>query len=274
MAAILRILSSEQFSAFATVAGLIGDAAVLVLTIYTLHITAFAKKLVFVSPSFSASAFHGNKIGLTLMNKALHALPIQSIFVMKRINKKWYHLSVVDLKEPVAIDSWNVKKFESEPFTKIENVSDDETFDWHEIIQNAVLGVHVGSHILWVKPYKKAPLAAGKRAFKKRNYQVVTKWTTHVDGVVISDTVDLIIRILMLDINGNKSIKTILGKTGFDGGKEVLLSDPIEGNNAIGIQGDQTPERIRQTLIDTFGIDANNISVEKIGGMFVETADS
>lgn len=72
---------SDEFSALATFVSLLGDVAILILTVYTFHLTAVSRKLELVSPSFSSSTFFGEVIGLSIMNKSLHAIPVQSVFI-------------------------------------------------------------------------------------------------------------------------------------------------------------------------------------------------
>lgn len=39
---------------------------------------------------------------------------------------------------------------------------------------DAVIGVEAGNDLIWVKPYKKAPLRDAKRKYEKHDYQMLT----------------------------------------------------------------------------------------------------
>lgn len=263
MAMITQFVLSDNFSAFSTVFGLLGDAAVLILTVYTLHITAFSRRLNLVSPSFQGSAFYGETIALTLMNKSLHALPVQAVFVMKKHRGKFYYINLSDYSNPVSIDSWSVKKIESEPFTKIENWEEDTIPNYHEIIKDAVIGIQSGNSVIWVKPYRKAPLREAKRAYKKQNYCHLTVYRKVVDGKVISDSVDCVVYVRMKDINGQVCLKKVYGKTGCNGGNDLALSEALCGYNAISGAGNSA-ESIKKTICEALEIDERDITVQII----------
>ena len=259
----MQFLTSDCFNTFATVFGLLGDAAVLILTIYTLHITAFSRKLELISPSYHGSTFYGEKIGLTLMNKSLHAIPIQSIFVLKRFNDEFYYIKLADYSDPVSIDSWSIKKIETEPFTQIDNWVGDTIPDYHEITKDAIIGIRSGNKLIWVKPYTKTPLRKAKHIYKRHDYHPLTVHRKTVDETVLSRAVDCVIHIRMKDVNGQICLHKMFGITGFDDGKSLLLSETLCGYNAIGGAGN-TSDSIRRAIHDALAIDEENIIVQMI----------
>lgn len=259
-----NIFESPYFSGIATVVGLLGDAAVLYLTIYTLHITAFARKLELISPSIKTTTFYGNSMAITVMNKSLHAIPVQSVFVMKRHNKKFYYFSFVDYPDPIIIDSWSVKRIETEPFTEIDSW-DDNPKSYIEIVDETVFAVKAGKKILWVKPYKKAPLRAAKKAYKKHKYELLTVAHNRVGDTVVSQNVDCIVSVLDQDVNGQNEEKTILGITGTEEGGTLLLSHMLGGYNSFRGVG-ETPDQIRESIISATGIERDRITVAKVKG--------
>lgn len=267
LTALMNFLTSESFGIFATLFGLLGDAAVLVLTLYTLHITAFSKKLELVSPSFGFSMFEGERMSLTFMNKSLHAIPIQKVFILKKGDDgEFQYLSFAEYENPIVVESWSMKRANMEPFTKIcnWNVSGDEKLDPHDFIQNAVIGVKAGKDLIWVKPYKKAPLREAKRKYKKHDYQMLTVERKNIDGKNCSEAVDCLIYVRLKDMNGQYTLLRNFGITGFDGGKSVCLSDSILGYNALPCPG-RDAEEIVTTIHEVLGIDKEDIQVQMFG---------
>ena len=116
----IEFFLSDSFSAIVTFLSLLGDVAILILTIYTFHLTTISRKLELISPSFSLSLFYGEIIGLNIMNKSLHSIPIQDVFIMKQLGKSDFgYIKVASFDDPLTIESWTIKKIESEPFTSI-----------------------------------------------------------------------------------------------------------------------------------------------------------
>lgn len=259
-------ITSDKFSAFATLCGLIGDAATLFLTIYTLHITAFSRKLKLVTITHHLSNFWGEGMTFTLMNKSLHAIPVQKVFVLKRSRGRFYYVGIKDYKNPIAIDSWNMKNIEMDPFTSITRWPDktkDGFNDYHSITEDSVIGVRIGDKITWVKPVHKSPLRAAKKAYKEDNIIQTTVSRTVLSGHCLSKAVDCEIRIVMQDLNGQKYTKDIFGISTANGGKSLLLSDYLFGHNGIEGAG-HTAESITDRLSEAFNIKRENISVRMI----------
>lgn len=119
MLTIIGFINSVGFSAFSAVCSLLGDTAVLILTIYTLHLTAFSRKLVLISPSFHYSMFYGTKITLTVMNKSLHSIPVEHVFIMKRYEGRFIYIGLEDYDSPLSVDSWKIEMLKMKPFTTI-----------------------------------------------------------------------------------------------------------------------------------------------------------
>lgn len=263
---LMDFLTSESFETLATILGLLADTAVLVLTSYTLYITALSKKVELVSPSFSFSSFEGKQMALTFINKSLHTIPIKSVFILKRNSKGVFqHLAFSDYKDPLAINGWSMIRVEMEPFTRICNWNNNtqESIEPHDMINDAVIGVEAGSNLIWVKPYRKAPLGAAKRAYREHKYQMLTVERNNFDGVNLSESVDCVIHVRLKDINGQFFLKRNFGITGFDGGKSVLLSDSILGHNTLPCPG-HSAEEIVNTIHSVFGIPKTDINVQMI----------
>lgn len=252
------------FEHLTTVLSLLGDAAVLVLTVYTLNITAFSKRLKFISCSTSYSMFFGTTVSITLMNKSLHAIPISEIFILKRHNGEFFRISIAKYKNPIIIDSWGVKVFESEPFTKINTWSDDN-LDLNELLKDSVIGIKAGQEIVWVKPYNKAPIHAAKKAYKRFVFQNLTVFRKSIDGKILSINVRYQITVVMYDINGQKQLHTIFGIPIFDNEQNsMLLSEPLNGYNAFPFEKDSEAS-IEKAICDQFGVIKGNVMVRKIG---------
>lgn len=264
---LIHAIKSDGFTAFVTLWGLIGDAAVLALTIYTLHITAFSRKLKLISPSFGHSIFYGTRIALTVMNKSLHAIPAQKVFVMKLYEGRFYHIELAKFSDPVSIDSWSIKKIEMEPFTAIEDwpVKNYDGYPDYDsmITPDAVIGIISGKDIIWIKPYKKAPLRDAKKAYKNHTYQRVSVYRHEMDGRVVSPAVDCHVTVKVKDINGQNVLLTALGISTFNGGEDLYLNNAILGFNVFDDAG-HTEKSIRKALAGTLGIDKENIYVEMV----------
>lgn len=251
---------SDEFSALATFVSLLGDVAILILTVYTFHLTAVSRKLELVSPSFSSSTFFGEVIGLSIMNKSLHAIPIQSVFIMKRLGKNDFgYITIASYNDPLTIDSWTIIKIESEPFSSIWGY--EGSID--NLMQDAVVGVTYAHKTLWLRPYKKAPLWSSKRAYRKRAYQVMTVARKTIAGNTLSERVNCLIQLRIKDINGQIVSRTIYGITHFDNGKAVLLSEKINGYTSLDIPGENEEEIIEALM--QLGFDKKDISVQMIG---------
>lgn len=268
---IFDLLLSDGFSAFVSVFSLVGDAAVLVLAIYTLHITAISRKIEFISPSFSSSLFDGDQISVTLMNKSLHTIPIQEVIILKRVNAErkdkgvFWFLKLTEYENPIPLGGWDIKRVKMDRFTEIHNWSTDEILsDYTELFQDAVIGIKSGKKLIWIKPYKKAPLRAAKHAYKNGNYQILSVTKRILDGKVASKAVDCLICIKTKDENGQIILRRLFGITGFNDGKSVCLNESIFGYNVLSCPGNSA-EEIIQTIHDSFGIAKEDIWVEMVG---------
>lgn len=247
------MLSNITFETIATIAGLIGDAAVLVLTIYTLHITAWSRKVELLSPSFHTDLYHGNKMGVSVLNKTLRAIPVQRIFVIKRFEKKYYLITLAKYEDPEVIEAGNIRKFISDPYTKIIGMKWEDT----ETTKDAVYGIKSGNKTLWMKPYKKAPLWRARRAYRKYRCIELTTHCQIINDVVISECVDWCITLVAVDINDQKRIETIFGVEGAEG---LILDKTICGHNMIS-GCDMTEAGIKKAIVQ-MGIE--EVSVQKI----------
>ena len=171
-------------------------------------------------------------------------------------------LSFAEYENPIVVESWSMKRANMEPFTKIcnWNVSGDEKLDPHDFIQDAVIGVEAGNDLIWVKPYKKAPLRDAKRKYEKHDYQMLTVERRNIDGKNCSEAVDCLIYVRLKDMNGQYTLLRNFGITGYDGRKSVCLSDSILGYNALPCPG-RDAEEIVTTIHEVFGIEIGRAHV-------------
>lgn len=259
------MILTKEFYALTTLLSLLVNIVVLALAGYTLYLTAFSSKLELVSPSFNSSTFYGEVMGLTLVNKSLHAIPIQKIFILKLHEGNFYYIDFADYhNNPIAVDSWSVKRIDTRPFTGIANWNEKGWIkDYHEIIKDSVIGIESGKDLFWVKPYDKDLRQKAEKAYKSFNYCNLTVYRKVRDDIVLSQFVDCVIYVRLKDINGQYLLKTVFGITGFDHGRSVLLSESICGYNAL-LTGGNSPETISKAIQDQLGINKENIVVKMI----------
>lgn len=261
---ITEFVLSEEFSSFASVIGLITNIVVLILAGYTLYIIAFSKEVVLVSPSFNTTMFYGDQISLTLMNKSLHAIPVQKVFILKQYEARFYYIIIAECSEPVTIDSWSVKRLETGPFTGITSWKGTGWLqDQHEILIDSVIGIEAGTDLIWVKPYDKNLLYKAKKAYNQFNYQKLSVFKKKQDDVVLSHLVDCVIYVKMIDINGQFYKRRFFGITGCNHGNNVFLDEPLCGYNSLLVRGN-TPEAISKAIQEQIGISKENIIVYMI----------
>lgn len=262
----ISIVNGVVFQTVSGVIGLISDVAVLILTWYTLYISALSRKLVFNFPIISSNTFYGEKVSLTVTNKTLHSIPLKNVFILKRCKGKFYKIEVSDYKTPITIRGMESFAIEMEPFTYIEGwpIVDDEGFQMYDdILMDAVIGYKSDGKVRWIKPYKNAPIMEARIAYKNNRYETLTVDRYYVGEKCISALVDCKIKLMMYDVNGNKSIETFLGISTYNGGNELHIDGNIEGYNAFQNAG-HTPKKISKTLQKLFDIDEKRILVEMI----------
>lgn len=134
---------AKEYNMFFKIAGFIGDLAVFALSFYTLFITAISKKVKLLTFGVSSSLFYGTDISITVMNKSLHPIPVQSFFIMKRYEGKFYLMSSEERKV-IIIDSWGIKRLDLGAFTSTDwPVMDDENQypDYDAVFEDAVIGI-------------------------------------------------------------------------------------------------------------------------------------
>lgn len=253
--------------------GLVSNICVLFLTVYTLYLTAFSRKMDFISMGHSMSAFFGESIHFYIKNRSLHSIPITKVFLLKNMGGRFHKISIADYKQPLIFDAWHIGKIETKPFTNImgfdepeegaEKASEDvyEKPSISTIHMNAVIGVETGNKVIWMKPYKKAPLRTAKRAYKKLNYDILPVSRKCYDDKILSKSVNYVIYLLSKDLNGQKAVKTVFAIVGE---QHILLSDTICGHNGLEGQFGSSAMELEKTICDSFGIDKRNIRVEQI----------
>lgn len=152
---------------FSEVIGIIADICILVITAFTMYLTVLSRKISLVSMGTSYGTFYGDSIHFLLKNSSLHSIPVVKVFVLKKIKGKFYQIMLEEYgDDPLVIDSWHIKRIDTEPFTTILDWPSEDKRNWSELHKNAVLGVNVGDGIIWVKPYKNTPLKDAKKAYK------------------------------------------------------------------------------------------------------------
>ena len=260
----MDFFQSQIFSSIANLISLLANLCVLGITVYTLYLTAFSKKISFVSMGSSSSLFYGEKFHLSLTNRSLHAIPVLEVFLLKRIDGNFYKISLRKYKEPVVIAPWHVGKIETDSFTTIRGLEDEDGYlHLADIHMDAVIGVDIGGgKVIWVKPYKHAPLKAARKAFGKYHFESMTVSQDIYNDQVLSKSVNYVIHVLDTDINGQKQWNCVFA---IIGDKNGFLSRPICGHN--GIEGGfKNAKKLKNYLCKTFGIPENCIEVQEFHG--------
>ena len=253
--------------------GLVSNICVLFLTVYTLYLTAFSRKMDFISMGHSMSVFFGESIHFYIKNRSLHSIPITKVFLLKNMGGMFHRINIADYEQPLIIDAWHIGKIETESFTHImgfdepeegvEKASEDvyEKPSISTIHINAVIGVETGNKVIWIKPYKKAPLRMAKRAYKKLNFDILPVSRKCCGDKILSKSVNYVIYLLSRDLNGQKAVKTVFAIVDE---QHILLSDPICGHNGLEGQFGSSAMELEKFLCDSLGIDKRNIRVEQI----------
>lgn len=253
--------------------GLVSNICVLFLTVYTLYLTAFSRKMDFISMGHSMSVFFGESVHFYIKNRSLHSIPITKVFLLKNMGGMFHRINIADYEQPLIIDAWHIGKIETEPFTHIMGFDEpgegeEKAFeDAYEkpsistIHMNAVIGVESGNKVIWIKPYKKSPLRTAKRAYKQFNYDILPVSRKCCGDKILSKSVNYVIYLLSRDLNGQKAVKTVFAIVGE---QHILLSDTICGHNGLEGQFESSAMELEKLLCDSFGIDKRNIRVEQI----------
>lgn len=253
--------------------GLVSNICVLFLTVCTLYLTAFSRKMDFISMGHSMSAFFVESIHFYIKNRSLHSIPITKVFLLKNMGGMFHRINIADYEQPLIIDAWHIGKIETEPFTHImgfdepeegaEKASEDayEKPSISTIHLNAVIGVETGNKVIWIKPYKKAPLCMAKRAYKQFNYDILPVSRKCCGDKILSKSVNYVIYLLSRDLNGQKAVKTVFAIVDE---QHILLSDTICGHNGLEGQFGSSAMELEKAICDSFGIDKRNIRVEQI----------
>lgn len=259
------------FEELSNLISLIANLCVLVMTAYTLHLTAFSRKISFVSMGSSFQMFFGESLHLHLKNQSLHAIPVTRVFLLKKINGRFCSISIAKYDDPLIIDAWHIGKIETGPFTEIVGLEQpDGLSGLSDIHMNAVIGVESGERIIWVKPYKKAPLRAARNAYKRMDIEILTVSKECYGGQVLSKGVRYAVNLLATDINGQKAVKTVFVIAGTD---EGVLSEAIGGYNGVDGRYCVSKDALKQHLCKHFGIKKEEIFVEEIRPLFPDVND-
>ena len=246
--------------------GLLADIAVLILTAYTLYITAFSHKVELISSCVNYPKFEGYRSAMTLMNKSLHAIPIQGVFLLKQKKDCFKFIQYVTYSDPIVIGSWSMCRIETDAITSIRdwNEKPPNSIMLDDIVEDAIIGIESGQRIIWVNPCKNKHLREAKRAYKNNNFDSLTIHKTTMYGLTISEAVNCVINIRLKEINNTYVLHTVFGIAEYDKGKSVLLSDPICGYRTLPCPG-ESEEEILKTIQGLTNIPKEDIVVEKFG---------
>lgn len=255
----MGILQSSLFQEISNLISLIANVCVLFMTAYTLYLTVFSKKISFISMGCEYNTFNGDKLYLYLKNRSLHDIPICNVFILKKLDKKYNRIAIADYEEPFILHFGHVCRIESNFFTEIMKFENEE-FD--DLQMNALIGIDTGEKLIWIKPYKKAPYYSAIREYKKFNFDTLSVSRRVIDGKVVSKSVSYVIRIIGTDINGHKKINTIFMICSSESG---ILSEPINGCNAIDIAYCKSAAAIKEYICNSLHIQENIIDVKQIG---------
>ena len=100
------------------------------------------------------------------------------------------------------------------------------------------------------------------RDYKKFNFDTLSVSRRVIDGKVVSKSVSYVIRIIGTDISGHKKINTIFMICSSESG---ILSEPINGCNAIDIAYCKSAAAIKEYICNSLHIQENIIDVKQIG---------
>lgn len=239
----------------------LANICILVITVYTLYLTAFCRKLKFITIGFSMSEFFGESMSVSISNNSLHAISITEIFFMKKKNGEFYRINIKKFEEPLVIAPWQISNIKTDAYTYILETS-GEKFDNSDMHMNSVIGVDTGNDsIVWLKPYKKAPRMQAKRAYKKRDFKEFTVMRKTYGDKTLSESVKYVISLKNTDINGNMSWETIFA---IPFTKSILLNKTICGYNAINYCGKISCEKLKKIICKQFVIAPDDVFVQKI----------
>lgn len=257
---LLNFISSAEFTAFSTIFNLFGNIATLLLTGLTFHLTIFSKKITLLGTTIDTNTFNGTKIALTLKNETLHSISVEDIFIMKHIDNHFVMIDLIKYDLPISIDSWKIEKLYAQPFTSIPNwpVKDiDEYPDYDDLMQNSVLGISSGKHIIWIAP-KKRLLREAKKSYYKMNYDTFTVHRFQLDSDVLSPKVYCKITLQIKDLNGQKMLISALGIPVEN--NALLLNKTILGFNVIERTG-YSEKSIKKRIAKLLDISRKDVKV-------------
>ncbi len=246
-----------MFAFITNLISLIANLCILFMTAYTLYLTVFSRKLKFVSIGQSFNAFYGDSFSVFLENRSLHAIPVRRVFLLKKLGGHFCKIDMVSFDDPMIVEARHIAKIETSPFTSIEGL--DSLVQIH---MDAVLGVVVGEEILWVKPYKKAPLRAAKRSFRKNNFDILTVSRREYAGKVLAENVQYAIHIRVKGADGESKVHTLFASG------SGMLSEAINGYNAVKPKHCKTAADLRHHLVEVFGVEKKDLAVEEIERIF------
>lgn len=202
------------------------------------------------------------------MNKTLHTIPIQYLFIMKQYKGEFLFFSFDNFESPIAIDSWSVKQIETEPFTYIFDLKSEFT-NFHELLKDSVIGIKSGSDYIWLKTNEDAPLSDAQKIFKQKKYRMLSVNRNRIGGNIVSEHVNCVIKIRIKNMNGQYELKQFLGVIREHyGRKSIFLNKAFFGFNSF-ILSDSTPNAIAHAIYEQLNIGLENICVEMTGGQAV-----
>ncbi len=105
----------------------VGDLCLFFISVYTFRLTVFPKKMRFIRYNMCCSTFEGDSLEITLENRALSPMVIQSVSVVQ----KGYLIKIFsqdDEDDPCIIEGFKTGKIKMIPFSAIDSQDGEITF--------------------------------------------------------------------------------------------------------------------------------------------------
>lgn len=168
---------------------LMGDICLFAIAIYTFRLTVFPKKLRFIGYRPSFSTFEGDSLSITLENRSLSPVVVQSVHLL--YDEYYIEIFNSDDDGECIIDGFKTATIEMKPFSKITINGDEVSFDK---VTDFVLRIDTPRGIQYIAfargPQKRFSLLARKmKDARMKNYplRTGTVFRNYFDGKVVKD---------------------------------------------------------------------------------------
>lgn len=208
-----------------------------------------SKKISVISRGFSDSIFDGNTIEITIENKTLRTIPINSIYFVYKINDEWFSSTLFDFDSPTLIGSKEIRKIKTNVFTRISNVS-----DYSDFVRNSIIVVMSGDDYIWTSKDKNTKEL--RQLFINHKIKNLTLFKEELDGQILSENVKFIIN-YRENINGAFSYQTVFVS------KFGLMNKTIKGVNNLAVNGKINATIIERFLINYVKLTKNDFIIEE-----------